>query len=82
MPLFVYNDIPDATTTIGPTDDHIERICRVGANVLYQRNTAGSHDDEYVTGGVRALKWLGQALDGKPLEPAVGCKWETVTIAV
>jgi hypothetical protein len=80
MPLFVYNTILDELTNIATTDDHMDRICRVGANVLYQRNTVGNHESEYVSGSVRALEWLGLVLDGKQPEPTLGCRVEDVTI--
>lgn len=79
MPLFVYQAINDETTIIDSTDKHMDLICGVGANVLYQRNTVGAHEDEYVSGGIRALEWLGQILDGNQPEPTLGCKVETVT---
>jgi hypothetical protein len=82
MPVFAYKAINDETTFIDTTDEHVDRICGVGANVLYQRNTVGMHEAEYVSGGRRALKWLGLVLDGKPVEPTVGCRVETVTEAV
>ncbi|KAK4034271.1 secretory lipase-domain-containing protein [Parachaetomium inaequale] len=82
MPVFAYKAINDETTLIGTTDDHVDRICRVGANVLYQRNTVGMHNEEYVSGGRRALGWLGQVLDGKHPEPNLGCKVEAVTEAM
>ncbi|KAK4098932.1 lipase 5 [Parathielavia hyrcaniae] len=78
MPLFVYKAIGDELTSIATTDDHMDRICRVGANVLYQRNTVGAHDSEYVSGSVRALAWLEQVLKGTQPEPTSGCKVENV----
>ncbi|KAH8883097.1 lipase 5 [Thozetella sp. PMI_491] len=82
MPLFMYKAIHDENTNIHSTDDHVSRICGVGANVLYERNTIGGHEDEYAAGGPKALEWLSQVLDGKQPEPTVGCKIEDVTWSV
>ncbi|KAK4120265.1 lipase 5, partial [Parathielavia appendiculata] len=78
MPLFVYKAVMDELTSIATTDDHVDRICRVGANVLYQRNLVGAHESEYVNGGVRALGWLELVLSGTRPEPGSGCKVENV----
>ena len=82
MPMLVYKTINDELTSIGSTDDHIDRICRVGANILYQRNTVGFHADEYVSGGARALKWLDLVLEGKRPEPHLGCRVENVSVGI
>ncbi|KAI8625337.1 lipase 5 [Xylariaceae sp. FL1651] len=82
MPVFAYKAIADELTSITYTDDHIDRLCRVGANVLYQRNTVGMHEAEYFAVSPKALEWLGQVLDGIQPEPTVGCKIENVTVTV
>jgi len=78
MPVFAYKAIHDQNTEIESTDDQIDRMCRAGANVLYQRNKLGMHEEEFTSGGARALKWLTQVLDGQQTEPTVGCKIEDV----
>jgi len=82
MPVFAYKAIHDENTNIRTTDEHIKRICGVGANVLYERNTVGSHDEEYASGGPRALEWLGQVLEGQQPLPKDGCKVVDVTWTV
>ncbi|EHA46746.1 lipase 5 [Pyricularia oryzae 70-15] len=82
MPVYAYKAIHDENTNIRTTDEHVARICGVGANVLYDRNTVGGHEDEAISGGRRALKWLSDALDGRQLEPANGCKVQNVTVGV
>ena len=80
MPVFTYGAINDQIVSIGATDDHIDRICGVGANVLYQRNTIGAHPEEETGGNPRAFNWLELVLDGRRPEPTLGCRVETVTV--
>jgi hypothetical protein len=56
--------------------------CSVGANILYQRNTAGAHSEEAVNGRPSALAWLSSVLGGTYAEDysASGCTTTTVTI--
>lgn len=57
-------------------------VCAVGANILYQRNTAGAHSEEAVNGRPSALAWLSSVLGGTYAEDysASGCTTTTVTI--
>lgn len=57
-------------------------MCKVGANILYQRNTVGAHSSEAVNGRPSALAWLSSVLGGTYAEdyPDSGCTTETVTI--
>ncbi|TLD18497.1 hypothetical protein PspLS_10300 [Pyricularia sp. CBS 133598] len=82
VPVYAYKAIHDENTNIRTTDEHVARICGVGANVLYERNTIGGHEQEAVSGGRRAMKWLSDALDGRKLEPTSGCKVRDVTVGV
>lgn len=82
MPVYAYKAIHDENTNIRTTDEHVARICGVGANVRYDRNTIGGHQDESISGGKRALKWLSDALDGRELEPKTGCRVQDVTEGV
>lgn len=54
----------------------------VGANILYQRNTAGTHSEEAVNGRPSALAWLSSVLGGTYAEDysASGCTTTIVTI--
>lgn len=58
------------------------RECAVGANILYQRNTAGAHSQEAVNGRPSALAWLNSVLGGTYADdyPASGCTTKIVTI--
>lgn len=57
-------------------------VCTVGANILYRRNTVGTHGDEDANGRPAALRWLGSVLGGTYAElyPSSGCTIQTVTI--
>ncbi len=84
MPLFVYKAIADEFSTVRDTDALVDRYCRVGVNILYQRNTIGGHVDEIFNGASRAFDWLSQILEGGAAEqqPAVGCVVENVSVNV
>ncbi|KAK2614695.1 hypothetical protein N8I77_001500 [Diaporthe amygdali] len=54
----------------------------VGANIFYQRNTAGTHGPENSNGRPRALLWLTSVLGGTYAQdyPVAGCSTQNVTI--
>lgn len=83
VPLFVYKAINDEVSVIKDTDDLVDKYCSNGANILYQRNTIGNHEDEFTAGATPALQFLGAMLSGNrsadPDFPASGCKIQTVT---
>lgn len=83
-PLFIYMAIKDELTLVTDTDAYVERNCRLGTNILYQRNTAGAHLDEITNGNPRSFAWLESVLDGTYAEKyqAEGCKIEEVTVAI
>lgn len=82
--LFVYMAIKDELTLVTNVNAYVERNCLLGTNILYQRNTAGGHLDEYTNGIPRAFAWLESVLDGSHSEKyqADGCKIEEVTVAI
>ncbi|KAI3397415.1 hypothetical protein diail_10746 [Diaporthe ilicicola] len=82
MPIFAYKAIADEISVVADTDALVDKYCNIGANILYQRNTAGSHGSELVNGRPAALLWLGSVLGGTYAEnyPPSGCTTETVTI--
>lgn len=84
MPVFVYKAIADEMSDVEDTDALVERFCEVGANILYQRNTVGHHNDEIANGAPRAIEWLVEVLEGstEPKQPAAGCLVENVTVNV
>jgi len=77
-PLFIYKAIQDETNSIEGTDDFVQRYCRYGANIWYQRNTVGAHLSEIVNGKPRAKQFLQDVLSG--VYGHEGCTVENVTI--
>ncbi|KAH6632139.1 secretory lipase-domain-containing protein [Chaetomium tenue] len=81
MPVFVYNAIHDELSDIRDVDALVDRFCGVGANILYHRNTVGTHTQELINGRQRAFAWLRSVLDGSynDLYSAMGCTIYNVT---
>ncbi|AEO66594.1 uncharacterized protein THITE_2047488 [Thermothielavioides terrestris NRRL 8126] len=81
MPMFIYNAIHDELSDIRDVDELVDRFCGVGANILYQRNTVGSHTQELVNGRGRAFAWLRSVLDGSydQIYSSMGCTVQNVT---
>lgn len=64
MPVFIYHAINDELSDIRAVDELVERFGGLGANILYHRNTAGTHNQEPINGRHRAFAWLSSVLDG------------------
>jgi hypothetical protein len=81
MPVFIYNAINDELSDIRDVDALVDRFCGVGANILYHRNTVGTHMHELVNGRQRAFAWLRSVLDGSygDLYSTMGCTIYNVT---
>jgi len=75
MPVYVYQAIHDEIATIGYTAALVERFCRVGANVVFEKNTVGGHLEELTAGAPGAVRWLTSIFDGTYAQkyPSVGC---------
>ncbi|KAH8164472.1 hypothetical protein CIB48_g3783 [Xylaria polymorpha] len=84
MPLFVYKAIHDDSNGIATSDDLVSHYCKVGANILYHRNTVGGHSDEFVNGVPRAFEFLSAVLEGSYAQKynTTGCTWVDVTVNV
>jgi hypothetical protein len=81
-PLFIYKAIHDEVTPVNQTDDYVHRSCSLGVNILYERNTVGGHEDEFVNGEGRALAWLETVLDGSyEQHPISGCEIRNVSVS-
>ncbi|KPM43898.1 hypothetical protein AK830_g2569 [Neonectria ditissima] len=80
-PLFVYKAINDEISKVADTDALVKRYCEVGANILYQRNTKGTHSEEAYYGLSAAVQWLAAVLTGSYAEvyEASGCTIQNVT---
>ncbi|KAG7287603.1 hypothetical protein NEMBOFW57_007115 [Staphylotrichum longicolle] len=81
MPVFIYNAIHDELSDIKDVDELVDRFCGVGANILYHRNTAGTHNQELINGRQRAFAWLRSVLDGSYDQwySSLGCSIQNVT---
>ncbi|KAF4338434.1 lipase 4 [Fusarium beomiforme] len=80
-PIFAYQGIKDEISPIANTDKLIERYCGVGANILYQRNTVGSHPENFVLNAGAAIQWIAAVLTGQYAESykTEGCTIQNVT---
>ncbi|CZR68880.1 related to lipase 1 [Phialocephala subalpina] len=84
MPTFVYKAIHDELSPVEDSDALVDRYCSVRANILYQRNTVGSHLDEDSNGDARAFEWLKTVLNGSygSQYSTEGCTIQNVTVGV
>ena len=80
IPIYAYKAIHDEVSKIADSDALVDKYCAVGASILYQRNTVGGHEAEYVNGDARAFEWLADALSGKLQQ--TGCVIQNVTVAL
>ena len=64
MPLYIYKATHDEITPIEDTDDLVDRYCKVGVNILYERNTNAGHLAEETNGDASAFTWLKEVLGG------------------
>lgn len=78
MPIFAYKAIADEVSRVEDTDQLVSRYCEVGANILYQRNTVGSHTTESGNGEGRAMYFLDNVLAGTWTHS--GCTNQTVSV--
>ncbi|KAH6995274.1 secretory lipase-domain-containing protein [Ilyonectria destructans] len=80
-PIFAYKAIHDEISKVADTDALVEKYCNVGANILYQRNSLGTHAEEAYYGLSPALEWLAAVLTGTYAEAykTEGCTVQNVT---
>jgi hypothetical protein len=81
MPVFAYKAIQDQISPVADTDALIAQYCAAGANILYERNTVGTHGQEEIYGDPAATAWLDAVLTGKYAEEysTSGCTTLNVT---
>jgi hypothetical protein len=84
VPLYIYKAIHDEMSPVADTDAVVQKYCVDGANILYERNTVGLHQDEYTNGNAPAYAWLVSVLEGTygSLYETVGCTIRDVTVSV
>ncbi|KAK8073562.1 lipase 1 [Apiospora phragmitis] len=73
MPLFVYKAVRDEISPVKETDDLVDKYCKVGAAIEYERMTIGGHSAGAVNGEASAFRFLAQVLGGTYAPPAQGC---------
>ncbi|KAF4448729.1 Lipase 4 [Fusarium albosuccineum] len=80
-PTFVYKTVKDEISKVSDTDDLVERYCAVGANILYQRNSVGTHAQDFVFSLNTAVEWLASVLTGAYAKnfKTEGCTIQNVT---
>ena len=83
-PMFIYKAIHDEVTVIAESDAYVARSCLLGADILYQRNTVGGHEDEFTNGDPGAFAWLQNLVNGSYAAEGQtsGCKTQNVTIDI
>ncbi|KAK8005460.1 Trichothecene C-3 esterase [Apiospora arundinis] len=82
MPLFVYKAVADEVSPVADTDDLVNKFCKVGATIQYERNTIGGHSAGAVNGEASAFQFLSQVLGGTYSPPEQGCSIKDVAYNV
>lgn len=82
MPVYAYKAIQDAISPVADTDALIASFCAQGANILYQRNTVGTHGQEEIYGDAAATTFLDAVLTGTYADhySTTGCTIQNVTV--
>ncbi|KAI5468150.1 secretory lipase-domain-containing protein [Mariannaea sp. PMI_226] len=80
IPIFAYKAIHDEISKVADTDALVKRYCQVGANILYQRNSVGTHAEEALNSLSAAVEWLSAVLTGSYAKAykSHGCTIENV----
>lgn len=83
MPVYAYKAINDQISVVADTDALIDKYCAAGANILYERNTLGSHSQEAAYGDPAATAFLDAVLTGTYAESytTTGCTIRNVTVS-
>ncbi|KAJ4038957.1 hypothetical protein NW761_010428 [Fusarium oxysporum] len=82
MPMFLYKAIQDQFCTIDLTDATVDRLCEKGADITFERNTAGNHVPEIENGKPRAFGFLRSIFDESYKSPASKRNVVDVTVDV
>ncbi|EXJ71989.1 uncharacterized protein A1O5_04492 [Cladophialophora psammophila CBS 110553] len=86
MPIYGYKTINDEFVPIAGAEELVDEFCASGANVLYEVNTVGNHQDEEVNGDASAWRFLESALAGEKVFSSRyathGCTYRNVTIGI
>ncbi|KAI0015909.1 LIP-domain-containing protein [Xylariomycetidae sp. FL0641] len=82
LPMFVYKAIHDEYCPVGQTDAYVDKMCGVGTNITYERNTVGGHIAEIVNGQDRAIQWAWSIFNESYVPPDLGCSVRNVTVNI
>jgi len=82
VPVFVHQSLNDEYCPGATMDRLVNKYCKNGANVFYQRNVVGNHNRQLANAQRSVITYLEDVLNGrnKTGYPATGCKIETVSI--
>ena len=74
--MFYYHAVDDDMCPSDVVDELVTKYCQDGANIVYHRNSIGTHNAEAVNGRQRALDFLGDVLGGTNItgRPERGCR--------
>lgn len=83
MPVYAYKAINDQISVIADTDALVAKFCAAGANILYERNTVGTHGQEEIYGDPAATAFLDAVLTGTYAQTynTTGCTIRNVTVS-
>lgn len=81
MPVFSYITTQDEVAKVTDADALMERYCQAGANILYQRNSIGTHLEEANNSLSAAMQWLTDVFTGVYYTKydTAGCTTQNVT---
>ncbi|KAF7563738.1 hypothetical protein G7046_g425 [Stylonectria norvegica] len=80
VPLFLYKAIHDEVVPIPSTDAWFNKVCALGVDIRYERNTVGGHVAELINGDPRVFPWLQSIFEGT--QNITGCVSYNVTFDI
>lgn len=81
IPLFIYKAIGDEVSPVQDSDQLVEKYCKAGATIEYQKNLIGEHLSEDFTGSANALEWISHRLAGTPVPNQGKCLTNYVALS-
>ncbi|KAF4334621.1 lipase 1 [Fusarium beomiforme] len=82
IPMFIYKAVQDQFCPVELTDVTVDRLCGLGAEITFERNTVGSHVSEIENGKSRAFGFLRSIFDESYESPNPKRKILDVTVDV
>lgn len=81
MPLFIYKAVGDEVSPVKDSDQLVEKYCKAGATIEYQKNLVGEHLSEDFTGSANALEWISHRLAGTTVANQGKCVTKYVALS-